>query len=80
MNNANKITAALKGEDSSVVITIDENSTLFADGQELQFLCWAGPSVDGSEDDTYSMADYFDINGDYRGPDQHGVYPMCSLA
>ena len=75
-----KITEALKGETTGVVITIDEHSTLYADGQELQFLHWAGPGVDGSEDDTYSLADYFDADGSYRGPDQHGVYPMCSPA
>ena len=80
MTTTTQITEALKGENKSVAITIDADSTLYADGQELQFLFWDGPGVDGSEDDTYSLANYFDSNGEYRGPDQHGVYPMCSPA
>ena len=73
------ITEALQGVENGVVITIDDSCTLYADGQELQFSHWDGPGVDGSEDDTYNLSDYFDGNGEYRGPDQHGVYPMCDL-
>jgi|GEM_PF-4299168 len=53
----------------------------YRDGSEsgpLDFEGWEGPT-NGTENDTYSVASYFTGNYEYRGPDQHGVYPTFSL-
>ena len=52
----------------------------YRDGGEsgaLELAGWAG-DADGTENDTYQISDYFGADGVYRGPDQHGVYPIFS--
>jgi hypothetical protein len=61
-------------------LTIDDECTVYRDGVPVQFLGWAGPNIDGSENDCYHVADYFDDNGRYRGADQHGTYPVFAEA
>lgn len=38
------------------------------------FVCWS--AGDGSGNVGYSVGDYFDENGRYLGPDQHGIEPL----
>lgn len=57
-------------------LTIDDECTVYRNGVPVEFVGWDGPDVDGNECDCYHIADYFDGNGMYRGPDQHGTYPV----
>ena len=54
--------------------------TVFADGVPVEFVGWAGPDTTGREDDAYHVADFFGNDGKYRGPDQHGTYPVFAIA
>jgi hypothetical protein len=57
-------------------LTIDDECNVYRNGVPVEFVGWDGPDVDGNECDCYHIADYFDGNGMYRGPDQHGTYPV----
>ena len=61
-------------------LTIDDECTVFANGQAVEFAGWAGPDISGREDDAYHIADFFDNSGKYLGPDQHGTYPVFAIA
>ena len=61
-------------------LTIDDECNVFSDGQAVAFIGWAGPDVSGKEDDAYHVADFFGPDGKYRGPDQHGIYPVFEIA
>ena len=77
-----KQSTATKGNtmsNATVELTIDDECTVYADGQAVEFLGWAGPDTDGREDDAYHVADFFDNDGNYRGPDQHGTYPVFAI-
>ena len=37
----------------------------------LDFVGWAGGDAEG-----YTLENYFDDEGQYKGPDAHGVFPM----
>lgn len=78
-----KINTVASGEEiNSVMIYWDSAAAgnegpAYRDGDEsgaLEFAGWAG-AVDGSEDDTYHVSNFFGADGKYLGPDQHGVYP-----
>lgn len=38
----------------------------------------SGRKVEASEVVGYNVADYFDADGQYKGPDEHGIYPRWS--
>lgn len=57
-------------------LTIDDECNVCLNGVSVEFVGWAGPDIDGNECDYYHIADYFDSDGRYRGPDQHGTYPV----
>ena len=59
-------------------LTMDDDGTVYSGLVELQFSHWDG-ATDGSEDDTYDIAAYFGDAG-YKGPDQHGIYPIFDIA
>ncbi len=65
---------------AAVELTIDDECTVFADGVPVEFVGWAGPDTTGREDDAYHVADFFGNDGKYRGPDQHGTYPVFAIA
>lgn len=65
---------------ATVKLTIDDECTVFADGQAVEFVEWAGPNTDGREDDAYHIADFFGPDGKYLGPDQHGTHPVFAIA
>jgi hypothetical protein len=64
---------------AAVKLTIDDECTVYADGQAVEFVGWAGPNTDGREDDAYHVADFFGPDGNYRGPDQYGTYPVFAI-
>ena len=72
--------AASQGNSSNCVLTIDDECTIYANGVPVEFVEWAGPRTSGAEDDAYHVAGYFDDDGKYRGPDQHGTYPVFAIA
>lgn len=84
MKTTDRINAVAAGEEISGVViywdsaAVGNEGPAYRDGGDsgaLEFCGWAG-SVDGSEDDTYSVGNYFGADGKYLGPDQHGVYPI----
>lgn len=79
-----KILAALRGEESEVEIYWDAQDSAkqgpayridSGESGALDFYGWE--TLDGSEQDTqgYYLTAYFDMRGEYSGPDQDGVYP-----
>ena len=76
----NKLLRVKTMSNATVELTIDDECTVFADGQAVEFVGWAGPDTTGREDDAYHVADFFGPDGKYRGPDQHGTYPVFAIA
>jgi len=88
MTRTEKINAVAAGRENDLVLywangddmpswrDVDGNQDGTAESGACEFVGWAG-QVDGSEDDTYSIVDFFSgPDGGYRGPDCHGVYPI----
>ena len=75
-----ELLAASQGNGSACALTIDDECTVYANGVPVEFVEWAGPDTDGTEDNAYHVASYFDADGKYRGPDQHGTYPVFEIA
>lgn len=48
------------------------------DTDALDFLTWT--SGDGTSTEGYSCWDYFDDEGRYLGPDEHGIEPLFADA
>ena len=48
------------------------------DVAHLQFICWAGPLKPPNEEDVkgYNWGDYFETDGEYKGPDKYGIEPQ----
>lgn len=44
------------------------------DVDNLSLIGWT--DGDGSGSDGYRIEDYFDVNGEYLGPDCHGIEPI----
>jgi hypothetical protein len=79
--------AALRGEESSVRIYWDDGDPqnegpacedARGERDPLDFVCWASvndnvkrPNIEG-----YQIVHFFDEHGDYRGPDNDGIYPV----
>ena len=40
---------------------------------------WGWTEGDGSGTEGYRLADFFEADGTYRGPDQHGIEPIAVL-
>lgn len=83
MKTQDKVNAVARGEsvDGVLIVWDDQDACnigpAFRDGKEsggLEFVGWSG-KTDGFENDTYHVAEFFDGDGRYLGPDQHGVYP-----
>jgi hypothetical protein len=55
-----------------------DDGPAYRDGREsgsLEFAGWAN-DVDGTADNAYHIADFFGRDGEYVGPDQHGLHPL----
>lgn len=86
----NRLTAQLCGEESGIVIYWDaqdsanagpayrDESDLSNGSGALDFGGWGrvGGGIGDHDCQGYSVSDYFGDNGQYRGPDEFGVYPV----
>ena len=82
MSEAKEILKAVKNEESKITIYWDEQDPAnvgaayrYRDGSDsgpLEFVRWSEPVE-------YELENYFDGDGRYIGPDQHGVYPIFEL-
>ena len=80
MIEANEILKAAKSEESEITIYWDRQDPnnvgaayRYRDGSDsgsLEFIRWSEPA------EGYELENYFDGDGRYLGPDQHGVYPV----
>ena len=80
MSEANEILKASKGQESDIEIYWDKQDPAnagtayrYRDGSDsgsLYFVRWSEP------EEGYELEHYFDGDGRYLGPDQHGVYPI----
>jgi len=78
-----RINAVASGDKISGVViywdstAIGNEGPAYRDGDEsgaLEFEGWNG-DIDGTENDTYHVSNYFGADGKYLGPDRHGIYP-----
>ena len=84
----NNLVNALRGAQSDMVIYWDTQDAAnigpafrFAgESGPLEFVTWASTGGRITADDVagYNIADYFGVDGAYKGPDQDGIFPVLA--